>query len=60
MIYNKKYIFGLCIHFWHRAPKTFEIFQVMNYKGLFCYANEMTFESHLRMGVGCQGNQLGD
>ena len=26
VIYNKKYIFGLCPRFWHRVPKTLGIF----------------------------------
>lgn len=61
LIYNKKYIFlHIHTHFWHRAPKIFVIFQVINYTDVFCYATEMTFEPHIRMGAGFQGNKLGD
>lgn len=29
MIYSKKYMFGLCSHFWHRALKTLGISQIV-------------------------------
>lgn len=53
MICNQKYILGFHPHFWHRSPKHLEF----NKSG-FRYIREVTFGTHLRMGGGCQGNQL--
>lgn len=43
MIYSMKYIFGL--HpFWHKAPKTLGISQVLTVTKVSCCVNEVTFE----------------
>ena len=44
VIYGKKYVFGLHLPFWHRAPKTLVIIlSDKRDKGIFCYVNEATF-----------------
>ena len=37
MIYNKKYIFGIHSHSWHRVPKTLVMSEVTRARGIFCY-----------------------
>lgn len=55
MIYSKKYISRLHPSFWHKAPETLRSNQVV-----FCYVNKVNFRTHLRMGAGCQDNQMCD
>lgn len=59
----KKYIFGnsdnqniLLTFLW--SSSTIPGSQIL--KDVFCYANEVTFGKHLRMGAGCQQDQPGD
>lgn len=57
VICNTKHIFGLCAHFWQRAPKLFGISQVMR-------AMKMSFvmllRGHLELSQhGCWENQPG-
>ena len=41
----KKYVFGFCPHFWHRATETFRISEEST---IVCYVKEVTFGSYLR------------
>lgn len=56
MIYNKNYVYGLCLFFQHR-DKTLGMSWVMRNKDIFFYVNEVTFGPQLRMGAGCQRSQ---
>ena len=59
VIYNKKYILFIPVSCTELLkPSEFLINE--NDKGVFCYISEVTFELHLRMGAGCQWNQLCD
>ena len=55
---SKKYIFGLHPCFWHRAPKTLEISQMIGDESVFRCVSGMPFGKHLRMGVDCRQSQL--
>lgn len=55
--YSKKYIFVLCLSSWHRVPKNIWGFLSRRAEGVFCYINDMTLSTTLRMGPGCQGSQ---
>ena len=63
-IYNKKYVFDLCSHFWHRAPKTFGIYYRMSDKGAltfsltWVYVNEVSDGKNISIGARWQKNQL--
>lgn len=54
MIYSKKYIFGLCPHFWHR-----ELLKPLEFsksdKAVFRYVNDVIFRKHPRMGLVTRG-----
>lgn len=45
--YSKIYIFGHCLHFWHRAPKPWNFLCDESREGIFHYVNEMAFGPHL-------------
>lgn len=48
IVMYKKYVFGFCPHFWHRAAETFRI---SGESTVVCYVNEVTFGSYLRKGL---------
>lgn len=59
VIYNKKSIFGLGPHAWHRAPEFLGISSGKSYKKCLFYANEVTFGEplpYLRLEAPCQGS----
>lgn len=39
---------------WHRAPQALEDPSVINFKAVFCSANDLTLAKLLRMWAGCQ------
>ena len=57
VVYNKRYIFGLHPHFWHRAPKNLEFPVMRAVKVSFVMLVRWCFGSHPRMGAQCQENQ---
>ena len=59
-IYNKKYVFDLCSHFWHRAPKTFGVYCMMSaltFGLTWVYVNEVSDGKNVSIGPGWQRNQ---
>lgn len=48
IVIYKKYVFGFCPHFWHRATETFRISEESIIVG---YVKEVTFGSYLRKGL---------
>lgn len=55
--YNKKNTYLVFLSFLGRALKPLESPNVESCKGVFCYANEVTFGKHLSIGAVCQKSQ---
>lgn len=62
VIYNNMYlficIFGLHVHFWHRASKTHGISSAKT--DILFYVNEVTVGLYLRIWGGCQEKEPRD
>ena len=59
-IYNKKYVFDLRSHFWHRAPKTFGIYYMMSaltFSLTWVYVKEVSDGKNVSIGPDWQRNQ---
>lgn len=43
MLYEKKYLFALCLWFWHRTSKSLGISYVLRAIKVSCYVNDVAF-----------------
>lgn len=57
LIYNKKYVFDLCLHFWHRTSKNSVISHEDSKKGFLPHVNEVALGPHRGMGAGWRWGQ---
>lgn len=51
MLYEKKYLFALCLWFWHRTSKSLGISYVLRAIKVSCYVNDVAFGKRLQMGL---------